>query len=327
MARLVRQGVKAGSSLSFGSFSFQKGGNLLSKTVINLVNSATERQLGKLDIYTFLKFLRCSEVTSTTLITALILVDKFRQLDPKPLLFYEITATELLIVATMAASKFLHDTDTKEASSNGTWAANFDIDLKVLNVMEIRFFSALGWNLFVSQSDFNKFIMSGFAAAVHHGKAVRDKSKRHHPYSIVRKISPAHFDRKSGNLQPRWVLAKAMAVCAAALLALSHQGVSTISDDSHIEPLLSRFLPTSPVITSPHPDPSISHSDQLTVPSIGGFNYTAPKFHSCQTIPNGSSCSPVSKSYLYYDSVNAACTHPIVQNRYFGPTLLAVGVS
>ncbi|KAL5966118.1 Protein CNPPD1 [Taenia solium] len=301
MARLVRQGEEGASSLPFGFSDFSRSRNLFSKRVINFVNSATERQLGKLDIYTFSEFLR-SKVTSTTLITALILVDKFRRLDPKPLLFYEITATELLIVATMAASKFLHDTDTDEASSNGTWAANFDIDLKTLNVMELRFFSALHWDLFVSKSDFNEFLMNRFAVAVHSGKAIRNRSKRHHPDPV------------------------AMAMCAAAFLAISHPGVYTISDDSHIELLLSSSSLTSPTISPQLPDPSILLSDQLMIP-MAGFNYTMPRFQPCQTIRNESSTSLVFENHLYYNSANAVRTHSIVKNPNFVPTLPVVGVS
>lgn len=108
----------------------------------------------------------------------------------------------------MAASKFLHDTDTEEASSNGTWAANFDIDLKALNVIELRFFSALHWNLFVSKSDFNEFLMNRFAAVVHSDKAIRNKPKRHHPDSMVGGTSFADFNQKSRKIRPRWSLAK-----------------------------------------------------------------------------------------------------------------------
>ncbi|VDK37392.1 unnamed protein product [Taenia asiatica] len=342
MARLVRQDEEGASSLPLGFSDFPKSRNLISKRVINFVNSATERQLGKLDIYTFSEFL--SKVTSTTLITALILVDKFRRLDPKPLLFYEITATELLIVATMAASKFLHDTDTDEASSNSTWAANFDIDLKTLNAMELRFFSALHWNLFVSKSDFNEFLMNRFAVAVHSGKAIRNRSKRHHPDPVVRANPFTDFSQKSRKFHPRWSLAKAssklnlfaifpiiysefaMAMCAAAFLALSHPGVYTISDDSHIELLLSGSSLTLPTISPQLPDPSNPLSDQLMIP-MAGFNYTMPGFQPCQTIRNESSTSLVFENHLYYNSANAVCTHPIVKDPNFVPTLPVVGVS
>ncbi|KAL5109653.1 Protein CNPPD1 [Taenia crassiceps] len=324
MARLVRRCEEEASPLPFGFSDFPESSNLISRRVINIVNSATERQLGKLDVYTFSEFL--SKVTSTTLITALILVDKFRRLDPKPLLFYEITATELLIVATMAASKFLHDTDTEEASSNGTWAANFDIDLKALNVMELRFLSALHWNLFVSKSDFNEFVMNRFAVAVHSDKAIRGKSKRQLSDPMARETSFDSFTQKSRKIHRRWSLAKAMAMCAAAFLALSHPGVSMISEDSRIELLLSSSPLTSPV-TSQLLDSSDPLSDQLVVPSIGDVNYTSPRFYSCRTTPNESTSSPVFERYLYYNSANAALAHPIVQNPNFAPTLPVVGVS
>ncbi len=49
-----------------------------------------------------ISLIRCSKVTPATLITALIFVEKFKRLSPKPELTNEITATELLIVATVS---------------------------------------------------------------------------------------------------------------------------------------------------------------------------------------------------------------------------------
>lgn len=115
-------------------------------------------------------------------------------------------------------------------------------------------------------------------------------------------------------------------MCAAAFLALSHPGVSTSSDDSHIEFLYSSSSLTS-TISSQLPDPSNPLSDHLMIPSFGGVNYTVPEFHSCQTIPNESSSSTVFKRRLYYDSANAAHRQSIVQNSNLAPTLPVVGVS
>ncbi|VDM25746.1 unnamed protein product [Hydatigera taeniaeformis] len=325
MARFVGRREEAVFLSPFGFSDLPKGGSLLSKRVIDIVNSATERQLGRLDIYTFSEFL--SKVTSTTLITALILVDKFRQLDPKPLLFYEITATELLIVATLAASKFLHDTDTEEGLSNGAWASTFDIDLKALNAMEIRFFSALHWNLFVSKSDFNDFLMNRFAAPVPSGKVVRNRSKRQHPDPIVRGISSTSFRQKRGKSLPRWSLAKAMAMCAAAFLAFSHPGMSNISDDSYMELLLASSSLTSPTSSPEIPDLSSLLADRLMVLSVSGFNYTMPGFHSCRNAPNDSRFSHAPEERLHHNSTNAIHTHLHVQKPNFVPTLLVVGVS
>ena len=108
----------------------------------------------------------------------------------------------------MAASKFLHDTDTEEASCNSTWALNFDIDLKTLNILEIRFFSALNWNLFVSRADFDKFLISHLVVPTAASAEPRSKSKRRRCDSTAKRISNAHFNQKRMKSHTKFRMAK-----------------------------------------------------------------------------------------------------------------------
>nr|VZI46069.1 unnamed protein product [Spirometra erinaceieuropaei] len=209
-------------------------------TILSLVNSATKRQLGALDLYSLSEFIRCSKVSPATLVTALIFVEKCKNLNPKPRLFSEITATELLIVATMVASKYLHDTDTEEAFCNFDWAAEFNIELKSLNRLEVRFLYSLDWCLFVSKTEFAAFVArylpvkscqthsTNRPPIVHES---RSAGLTGIPEACTKSRMGANCHFPSGP-NPRWPLAKAVTVFAAAFLAVSQPPSSIIVTDS-----------------------------------------------------------------------------------------------
>ncbi|VDN15409.1 unnamed protein product [Dibothriocephalus latus] len=281
------------------------------KTILRLVNSATKRQLGTLDPYSLSEFISCSKVSPATLVTALIFVEKFKNLNPKPRLFSEITATELLIVATMAASKYLHDTDTEEAFCNVDWATEFNLELKSLNRLEVRFLYSLDWCLFVSKAEFATFVSrylsiktcqahsSNRPPIAHEG---RNASSTTIPEACAKSRTTANCHFPSG-LNPKWPLAKAVTVFAAAFLAVSQP-------------------PTSTIVTGPSADPH-NDFDQLTtsarlvtsqLSALVGFhtdsNQNHPNFLPQQlSMPNSS----FSDESLILDVLfhrGSTCSHP-----------------
>ncbi|VDD80531.1 unnamed protein product [Mesocestoides corti] len=274
--------------------------NCLSGTVINLVNSATGRQLGKLDVYTLSEFI--SKVTPSTLITALIFVEKFHAIEPKPLLFSEITATELLVVATMVASKFLYDTDSEEALCNSDWANEFDIDLKTLNLMEIRFLRSLDWKLFVSKSHIDEFIarhlVNGEKVLGDGTRKVSMLCKHRSRSSSAFRIPGTPFDRNRVKTRARWQVAKAMAVFAAAFLAVSQPPTTVFLGSNPLDQLPSPVSFVTHGFSSSFPNPSNLCFDQLTTPHCVYLNFSAPQPLLSRAIQNGSAF-PFYRDCLY----------------------------
>ncbi|KAM7538434.1 hypothetical protein Aperf_G00000068189 [Anoplocephala perfoliata] len=299
--------------------------DLLSDSVINFVNSAVERRLGLLDIYTlseflrlvviFMTFVRCSNVNSATLITALVMIGKFRRLNPKPDLYYEITATELLIVATMAASKFLHDTDSDESMCNQTWASNFDYDVKDLNNLEVKFYSSLAWNLFVSKSEFEGFVVNNFIFRMHPNDIGLHKPGRH-SHTAAKRISEIRMNRKMIGAHFKWPMAKAMTVVAAAFLAISHSGLSLVHND-----YVGFQIPKSPLVNTP--SFNIRNQSRLDVGSLP----TSAIPLSSMYIPNGSTSLPPFEYDLHRRCASATRTSWSVKNPMHNFTLLKAGVS
>ncbi|VDO03504.1 unnamed protein product [Rodentolepis nana] len=136
----------------------EKDDNFMTQIVLNFVNSAVQRQLGKVDFEWLYEFKSSYAKCDATLFTALVLINRFINLNPKPSIYYELTATELFVVATLAAAKFLQDAGSMDSVTNQTLSENLDIELKDIKKAELDFYNALSWNLFVSNSDFVEFV-------------------------------------------------------------------------------------------------------------------------------------------------------------------------
>ncbi|VDQ03284.1 unnamed protein product [Trichobilharzia regenti] len=57
----------------------------------------------------------------------------------------------------VVASKYLHDDDTDYGMYNADWASEFDMDLKELNELEVKFILALNWEFFVTKAQILRF--------------------------------------------------------------------------------------------------------------------------------------------------------------------------
>ncbi|VDL49836.1 unnamed protein product [Hymenolepis diminuta] len=155
----------------------EKDDNFMTEIVLNFVNSAVQRQLGKVDsewLYDFKSYYVKSDVT---LFTALVLINRFGNLSPKPSIYYKLTATELLVFATLAAVKFLQDADSVDAVTNQTWAGNLKSELDDIKKAELDFYKALSWDLFVSSSDFVDFVNMKLIAPMRSHIEARNRPK------------------------------------------------------------------------------------------------------------------------------------------------------
>jgi len=84
---------------------------------------------------------------------ALIYLKRLNKQDPNYLQC--VASSDLFVVSTMVASKFLFDDGTDDECYNDDWACGVGMDLEKLNRLEIDFLNALSWNLNVSKSDFD----------------------------------------------------------------------------------------------------------------------------------------------------------------------------
>ncbi|KAK4473475.1 hypothetical protein MN116_002841 [Schistosoma mekongi] len=125
-------------------------GPVVSDRIVEIVNSASRRRLGKLDTYMVLEYLCSKNVPPVSVLTALLFIEKLVVADPYSPLLTEVTAIDLFAVSMVVASKYLHDDDTDNGMYNVEWANEFDMDLKELNELEVKFVSALNWEFFVT---------------------------------------------------------------------------------------------------------------------------------------------------------------------------------
>lgn len=198
----------------------------MTKIVLNFVNSAVQRQLGKVDCEWLYDFKSYCVKHDATLFTALVLINRFINLNPKPRIYYELTATELFVVANLAAVKFLQDADSMDSVTNQTLSENLNIELKDIKKAELDFYKALSWNLFVSNSDFVDFVTMRLIAPMRSYVESRSRSKVPPRRSVSQ---PSNF--RTNHLTVRYLRrnrvfaklpsARSMALAATALLTIS----------------------------------------------------------------------------------------------------------
>lgn len=87
----------------------------------------------------------------------------------------------------MAALKFLEDPDSEEAMTNQMWSECVNIELEDLNKMEVDFYRALDWNLFVSLAEFEAFITEALISPLQSHIEIRSPPKGRLQRSVKRK--------------------------------------------------------------------------------------------------------------------------------------------
>ncbi|CAL8105628.1 unnamed protein product [Calicophoron daubneyi] len=188
----------------------------IAERIAGFVNSATTRRLGKLDAYTVAEYLSSKHVPPVSMLTALIFIEKLTGTDPPPGFLQEVTSVDLFVVSMMIASKYLHDLGTEYGVCNADWAEDFNIDLKELNQLEIRFLSAMNWRLFVSRMEFFSFCsLAGLLSSKGATATVRQK-QANHPVHLPKRLKGARLFRKVGRGSRS--TAKILAILGAAYL-------------------------------------------------------------------------------------------------------------
>ncbi|KAG0719213.1 Protein CNPPD1 [Chionoecetes opilio] len=91
-------------------------------------------------------------VTPCSLIVALLYLDRLRTQNPEYLA--NTSPSQVFLVATMVASKYLYDDGEEDEVFNDEWATSAALSLMDLNQAEREFLIAIDWNLFVDAEAF-----------------------------------------------------------------------------------------------------------------------------------------------------------------------------
>lgn len=115
-------------------------------------------KLGRLDVGRAAEITRAACVCPSSLVLALLYLDRLRKRNPEYLT--TISSADLFLVSMMVASKFLHDDGEQDEVFNDEWAQSGGMDTKEINKLEIEFLSAIDWKIFVNTEDFKKSMTS-----------------------------------------------------------------------------------------------------------------------------------------------------------------------
>jgi len=118
----------------------------------NLGIEDLETKLDRLDVSRAAEITRDTCASPTSLVLALMYLDRLRSSNTKYL--STISSTDLFLVSLMVASKYLYDDGEEDEVFNDEWAASGNLEKKELNRLEIEFLSAIDWNVYVSPNDY-----------------------------------------------------------------------------------------------------------------------------------------------------------------------------
>ena len=122
------------------------------ETFTNVGLDALGDSLGRLDVGRAGEMTRTACVGPSSLVLALLYLDRLRRNNPDYLT--TISSADLFLVSMMVASKFLHDDGEEDEVFNDEWATSGGLDTKELNKLEISFLSAMDWRVFVAKDEF-----------------------------------------------------------------------------------------------------------------------------------------------------------------------------
>jgi len=113
---------------------------------------ALGEKLGRLDMARAAEMTRTACVGPSSLVLALLYLDRLRKRNPDYLT--SISSADLFLVSMMVASKFLHDDGEEDEVFNDEWAQSGGMDAKEMNKLEIEFLTAIDWRIFVNTEEF-----------------------------------------------------------------------------------------------------------------------------------------------------------------------------
>lgn len=190
-------------------------------------------KLDRLDISRAAELTRETCSSPTSLVLALMYLDRLRSQNPKYLT--TISSTDLFLVSLLVASKYLHDDGEEDEVFNDEWATSGNLEKKELNRMELEFLSAIDWNIYVSTQDYQETTEKLELAVV--GKMVEKRPGSWTTYSDLNVLSRQLQMIKIWELLYEYTL-KVTAVCAFAYAASLMTMLGTCHMLSHTTQLL-----------------------------------------------------------------------------------------
>merc|ERR1712241_355725 len=118
----------------------------------NLGLDDVETKLDCLNVYRAAEITRDTCASPTSLVLALMYLDRLRSSNTKYL--NSISPTDLFLISLMVASKYLYDDGEEDEVFNDEWATSGNLEKKELNRLELEFLSAIDWNIYVSPDDY-----------------------------------------------------------------------------------------------------------------------------------------------------------------------------
>jgi len=126
---------------------------------VSLVNDATERDLGRIDMFTACDFLLKRELSAEAMLTAIMYINRYKRRKEVSTnnRLSSFTSADLFLISMMLASKYLFDDGTEKNVVNEEWAEDFGIENEEINALEIDFLNAVDWRLHVESKEFIRF--------------------------------------------------------------------------------------------------------------------------------------------------------------------------
>merc|ERR1712223_1690946 len=118
----------------------------------NLGLEDVETKLDCLNVYRAAEITRDTCASPTSLVLALMYLDRLRSSNTKYL--NSISPTDLFLISLMVASKYVYDDGEEDEVFNDEWATSGNLEKKELNRLELEFLSAIDWNIYVSPDDY-----------------------------------------------------------------------------------------------------------------------------------------------------------------------------
>jgi hypothetical protein len=129
----------------------------LTQLAVEQFASVGLEKLARLDISRASDMSRDAYAGPTSLVLALIYLDRLKKQNPQYL--RTVSSADLFLVSMMVASKFLHDDGEEDEVFNDEWAKSGNIDIKEFNRMELEFLCAIDWRVNVPTDDFDSALI------------------------------------------------------------------------------------------------------------------------------------------------------------------------
>lgn len=116
----------------------------------------TQETIDRLDVGRAADITRKTATSPTSLVLALIYLERLRAKSKRSAYLDEVSSTELFLATLMVASKYLYDDGEVDEVFNDDWAEAGRLEVAEMNRLEIEFLCAVEWSLHVQRAEFEQ---------------------------------------------------------------------------------------------------------------------------------------------------------------------------